>query len=69
MHQVSTPNPFLKNPLTLEAFRNPNPNILRLPCELWPKMRKAQVHSSKDELFDVRVEVGCLGSSDYLSGG
>ena len=54
------PEPFLKNPLTLEAFRNPN--ILRLPCELWPKMRKAQVHSSKDELLMLGSKWDALGA-------
>ena len=56
------PEPFLKNPLTLEAFRNPNPNILGLPCELWPKMRKAQVHSSKDELLMLGSKWDALGA-------
>ena len=55
------PEPFLRNPLALAAFCDPN--VLRLAPERWPRVRKAQVHASRSELLalgEIWDSVGAL---------
>ena len=43
------PTPFLKDPLARAAFEDPN--ALRLPPSEWPRVPKARVHATRDELI------------------
>ena len=58
------PRPFLSDGIVRRAFEDPD--FLRKPESLWPRMARAQVHATRDEVLALATKWDALGACQLV---